>query len=207
MNAKELKAPFRIGNLFIPRYFDGSANNLTDDLSVKAWRKNIRPLVNKDFTKWAEMVDEEGSGIELNIAGKAATEAGLCPQAELMSFQIEAGQVNLKYRARVIGATQIEKRTYRLQGGLLIDEKEDYQEAQVGLDKSNKVDYVAPKYMGFFVTTDFLVETYDSHIDLLKNRLASLPPDEQIRVNEEIKQHKDWIKLINEQVAQVCTAQ
>jgi len=46
---KRIESAIRIGNLFIPRYFDGSANNLTDDLSVKAWRKNIRPLVNKGF--------------------------------------------------------------------------------------------------------------------------------------------------------------
>lgn len=203
---KRIEAAISSGNRFIPRFFDGSTNNITDELSIKEWNRNIRPLVNKNAVKWSEMTDEKGSGLELEIAGKASTFVGVCPQVELTSIQDEAGLINLRYRVRVIGVSQREKGFSRMRGALLIDEHKDFQEALVGLDRNYKVDFVAPKYLGLFVTSDFFIEGYNTVIEFQEHRLVGTSPDEQARATEEIEKHKEWIKLINEQEAAICNA-
>lgn len=204
---KRVETAIKAGNQFIPRYFDGSANNITDELSVKTWRKNIRPLVNKDFDKWDDMRLEKQSGVEIEITKRElADDLTVCPQVELVSLKIETGMVNLRYRARVIGALKFKRGMSHVTNKFIPDKENDFQEAVVGVDRNNKVDYVEEKYLGLFVTTDFYIDGYNMNIETRRHRLIGTPHDEQVRAKEEIQEYEEWIKLLIEQEAAVCKA-
>lgn len=198
-----IKSAIAVANQFIPLYFNGSANNITDDLSVKRWRKNILPFVNKNIDKWGDMLLEKQSGIDIVIAGIPTTFVGLCPHAELMLFQIGKENITLQYRAKVIGAVQYE-RVHGMRGGLLIDTGDNYQEAIVVLDRNDKVDSVEEKYRGLFVTTGYLIEAYQTSIESAHLDLVGAAPDEKIRIDGDIQSFQGWIKLIRKQEAGVC---
>lgn len=200
---KIIKSAIAVANQFIPLYFNGSANNITDDLSVKRWRKNILPFVNKDIDKWNDMLLEKQSGLDIVIAGIPTTFVGLCPHAELILFQIGKKNITLQYRAKVIGAVQYE-RVHGMREGLLIDTRDNYQEAIIVLDRNYKVDSVAEKYRGLFVTTGYLIDAYQTSIESAHLDQVGATPDEKVRIAEGIQTFQEWIKLIRKQEAAVC---
>jgi len=202
-----IEAAIKMGNQFVPYYFDGSANNITDEQSVEIWRKKIWPLVNKDFDKWGDMRSEKQSGLELAISEREQTDYLIvCPQIELMLFQKEIGLANLKYRTRVIGALKFRRGMSHVVEKFIPDAEGDFQEVVVGVDGNSKIDYVEEKYLGMFVTTDFYVDGFNMNIETRKHRLVDAPLGEQAHAKDEIQRYKDWVKFLKEQEAEVCRA-
>ena len=202
---KKVEAAVRAGNRFIPFYFDGSANDLTFEDSIKAWRKNIRPLVNKDFIKWGEMLSEKQSGVELEIAERElSSDAFVCPQIELTGFQISPKIIDLNYRAKVAGIIKFKRGSAHYMEKLILNQQLDFQEALIGVDINNKIDYVAEKYLGLFVTPDFYVEGFNTSIEFAKHRFNATNQVEQMRIKEEIQHYQESIMQIKEQEKAVC---
>jgi hypothetical protein len=165
---KKIEAAISMVNKFAPYHFDGSAYNVGDngdDQELKFWEKNVRPLVNRDVTKWYSNMDISQSTKEsLKIDGLpndlSASSVAVCPQIELTSITsadehydviwetyYPVSFVNdrfvLKYRAKVIGTLNQLKQPPT---EFFLAKDGSYVDALISVDKRNKVSQVVAQY-------------------------------------------------------------
>ena len=85
---KKIEAAINAGNKFVPHHFDGSAylSEMASTEEVKLWQKNIRPLVDRDFSQWYSSSDIALASIQnLKIKGLLVA---VCPQIMFISISV-----------------------------------------------------------------------------------------------------------------------
>lgn len=196
---KRVESAIAAGNRFIPFYLDGSYYLIVDE----QWVRKIRPLVNKNAEAWYAMLNNNASGVELEISKREATNLiSICPQVELIQIEFLQNLVALKYRSRVVNVHKLGSEASDL-ADLILDDSVDYQEVEFGID-DKLVDFVRPKYFGTFGATSSYIDAYRSLIQEELREAQHVPPVEQIEINEKIYQHEKWIKVFQEQEAAIC---
>lgn len=165
---KNIEAAINVGNKFIPHHFDGSAYEVGDsgvEQELKYWLKNVRPLVNKDVTKWYSNFDiSQITAGALKIDGLpnglSGSDVAVCSQIELISITpadkpydvtwktyYPVSFVNdsfvLKYRAKIIGSLGLWKQPPT---EFFPDKENQFFATLISLDKKYKVNQVIPQY-------------------------------------------------------------
>ncbi len=165
---KRMEAAIKVGNQYAPHHFDGTAYRVGDNgdkRELKYWLKNIRPLVNRDLSKWYSSLDiSQNTAESLMIdglpEGQSAGVVSVCPQIELVAIipadaHLSIGwktyyPVNfaddsfvLKYQAKILGTLDewIVPPTK-----FLLSKKDSYIAVFISLDKHNQVNQVFAQY-------------------------------------------------------------
>lgn len=200
---KKMEAAISTGNKFIPHHFNGKAYARNDEKELKFWMKNIRPLVNRVSADWynpGEIYAESAPALVIN--GKKVHEEVVCPQPELISVNRVNDQFQLNYRTKIIGMWKTNSKMVFTQGDIVLNEKEEFDEVLLTLDKNNRVSQVASKYAVLPMIPNDGVDMFESYI---KWPLYQSPWQESLgSANTRILQYKQYIKLIKNEEAASC---
>ena len=214
---KKMEAAISVANKFVPHHFDGSAYDVGDsgnEQELKYWLKNVRPLVNRDVTKWYTDMDISQSTAEsLKIDGLpnglSASTVAVCPQIELISITpadehydviwktyYPVSFVNdsfvLKYRAKIIGSLNLLRQPPT---EFLLDKNNNFVAVIIGLDKGNKVNQVVAQYG----VTTWSAKRY---IDILTLYISGVWADNATAAEKVVLKH--LLPKIKDAEARVC---
>lgn len=206
---KKLESAISVGNKFIPHHFDLTAYARNDEQEEKIWLKNVRPLVNRDSDDWYNPggVFAEGAP-ELEINGNKVTFEVVCPQAELISANAVDDHFELKYRTKIIGMWKTNSKMRLTEGDILLDEKDEFDEVLITLNKSKRVSRVISKYAVLPTIPEVGIHIFESYIKWPPMRIFQGPngadqeTEEQARAR--IPQYKHYIELIKSEEAAAC---
>lgn len=216
---KKMEAAISQGNKFIPHHFDGSAydaGDTDDEQELKYWLKNIRPLINRDITKWYNNTDISQITMEsLKIVGLpkhiSASDVAVCPQIELVSIEpvhehfdviwktyYPVSFVNdsyvLKYRAKTIGVLNF---SMQPPTEFFLDNENNFVAVLISIDKANKVNQVVPQYQ-------MATSSAKHYIEILTRYISGVWSHNATAI-EKIKM-KQLVVQIKEDEARVCAS-
>lgn len=205
---KKIEAAINLGNRFVPHHFDGSAYARNDEQEIKIWLKNIRPMINRDDPDWYTpegVFDSSTSVLEIN--GKKATFEVVCPQIELISVNARDDHFELNYRTKIIGMWKTSSVMFT-EGDIQLDEKEEFDEVHIGLNKSNKVSQVASKFavyptipkLGIDMFAAFIKRPYGVFVDSASGVIM----EPQSSINAKVARYKQYIELIKNEETVAC---
>ena len=208
---KRIEAAIKVGNQYAPYHFDGTAYQRDDNQQEVLWQKNIRPLIaplsNKgNWYAGNEVYDDSSPQVVIN--GVDVQSPVVCPWPELISANVIDGRFELKYRTRIIGMWKATDPYRHMQEDILLNEKEDYDEVLVVLNKDNKVIKAHSKYKAFPTVPQTGIEMQEAHIKWPPMRIFQGPngvdqeTEEQARAR--IPQYKRYIELIKSEEAAAC---
>lgn len=205
---KKMEAAISVGNKFIPHHFDLTAYARNDEQEEKIWKKNIRPLVNRDSVDWynpGEVFSDGAPGLEIN--GKKVTFEVVCPVPELISANAVDDHFELKYHTKIIGMWKTNS-MMATEGDIVQDEKEEFDEALISLDKSNRISQVASKYAVLPSIPKQCIDGFEGYIKRPRRGLVDSPSgvilESQGSVNANIIRYKQYIELIKNEEAAAC---
>jgi len=183
---KKMEAAISVANKFVPHHFDGSAYEVGDsgvEQELKYWLKNVRPLVNKDVTKWYSNFDiSQITAGALKIDGLpnglSGADVAVCSQIELISITptdehydviwktyYPVGFANdsfvLKYRAKIIGTLGLWKQPPT---EFFPDNEDQFFATLISLDKEYKINQVIPQYGLTTLNTKRYIDTLNRYI-------------------------------------------
>ena len=201
---KKMDAAINTGNKFILHHFNGKAYARNDEQELKFWLKNIRPLVNKDTAGWYNPGDVYAdSAPELYINGEKATFEVVCPRPELILVNRVDVQVQLKYRAKIIGMWKTNSKMVFTQGDILLNEKEEFDEVLLNLDNKNRISLVASKFAVQPMIPQDGIDLFESYI---KSPQYQSPWQETLSSPDaRISAYKKFIELIQKEEAAACS--
>lgn len=197
---KKIGQVINMGNKFIPHHFDGSAYARNDDQETEKWKRNIRPLINRDNADWytpGGVFNNQTPTIEIN--GQKTSEVVVCPQAELISVNTFEDHYELNYRSKIIGKWKTNSTTFT-EADILLDEKEEFDEVLIKLDKSNKVSQVSSKFAALVSIPKNGIELFKAYV----NRPELIDTQLQGGINDELTKYKHYIVLIENEEAISC---
>lgn len=183
---KKMEAAISVGNKFIPHHFDGSAYEVGDsgvEQELKYWLKNVRPLVNRDVTKWYSNFDiSQITAGALKIDGRpnglSGADVAVCSQIELISIaptdehydviwktyypvSFANDSYVLKYRTKIIGTLGLWKQPPT---EFFPDKENQFFATLISLDKEYKVNQVIPQYGLTTLNTKRYIDTLNRYI-------------------------------------------
>jgi hypothetical protein len=183
---KKMEAAISVANKFVPHHFDGSAYEVGDsgvEQELKYWLKNVRPLVNRDVTKWYSNFDiSQITAGALKIDGLpnglSGADVAVCSQIELISItptdehydviwktyypvSFANDSFVLKYRAKIIGTLGLWKQPPT---EFFPDKENQFFATLISLDKEYKVNQVIPQYGLTTLNTKRYIDTLNRYI-------------------------------------------
>jgi len=210
---KKMEAAISTGNKFIPHHFDGSAYERNDHQEEKIWQKNIRPLVtplaNKGDDDWYFEVDVFADAApKLEINRVQVVFEVVCPVPELISANAVGDHVELSYQTKIIGMWKTSSKEHLTQGDILPDEKEEFDEVLITVDKSNRVSRVASKYAVLPTIPKTGIDIFESYVKWPPRAIFQGPngadQESESEAKAKIPQYKKFIELIKSEEAAAC---
>jgi hypothetical protein len=217
---KRMEAAIKVGNKYAPHHFDGTAYAMYDDNEKKMWRKNIRSLITPRvswdgeewYSSWQEIfIDSEPKPEpKLEINGVRVDLEVVCPWPELISASGVDDGIKLKYRTKIIGRWKSSyPKEYPIQGDILLDEKEEFDEVLITLDKNNRVSRIASKFEVVPTTPAFGIDHFESYIKWPPRAIFQGPngadQETESEARAKIPQYKRFIELIKSEETAVCS--
>jgi hypothetical protein len=180
-----------------------------DEQEEKIWLKNIRPLINRNSGDWYSPGGVFADGApELEINGNIVVTEVVCPQPELILANTVDGHFELKYRTKIIGMWKTNSKMHLTQGDILLDEKEEFDEVLITLDKNNRVSRVATKYAVYPSIPRVGIDIFESYIKWPPRAIFQSPTgvgqESESEAKAKIPQYKKYIELIKNEETAAC---
>jgi len=206
---KKMEAAIRIGSRYAPHHFDGTAYARNDEQEEKIWQKNIRPLVNRDGADWYNPGGVFSDGTpELEINGKKVTFVVVCPRPDLIAASTFEDHFELKYRSKIIGMWKTNSKMSLTEGDILLNEKEEFIQVHIILDKNNRVSRVASQYAVLPTIPALGIHIFESYIKWPPREIFQGPSgvdqESESEARAKIPQYKHYIELIKNEEAAAC---
>lgn len=210
---KKMEAAIFIGNKYAPHHFDGTAYARNDELEEKIWQKNIRPLVtlqaNRENGGWyfpgGVFVD---STPDLKINGTKVVFAVVCPRPDLISVRAVTDHSELKYRTKIIGVWKSSSKLHPIEGDIVRDEREEFDEVLLAIDKNNKVSQVVSKYAVLSDIPQRGIDKFEAYIKWPPRAIFQgsngVEQESESEARAKIPQYKKYIELIKSEEAAAC---
>jgi hypothetical protein len=206
---KKMEAAISVGNKFIPHHFNGRAYARNDEQEPKYWLKNIRPLVNRDDADWYvgdDVFAEAAPALVIN--DKYVKHEVVCPKPELISANTVGDQYQLKYRTKIIGMWKSNSILHPIQGDILLNEKNEFDEVLLTLDQNYRVSQVASKYAVFPTIPQQGIHLFEAYIKwpprAIFQSATGADQETESEARAKIPQYKQYIDLIKREEAAAC---